>query len=157
MLSSSRPAAQPSSRPLLVAAIGLVALTQLSEHSVLPDLKQRELLIRYDGAPGTSEGEMSRVVNAATQELQTIPGVETVGAHVGRAITSDEVVDVHSGEIWVTLDSGANYGSTASAIQEVVDGYPGLSSSVGSYANERVDATSRAREETLPLECTVRT
>jgi Cu/Ag efflux pump CusA len=35
---------------LLVAAIGLVALTQLSEHSVLPDLKQREVLIRYDGA-----------------------------------------------------------------------------------------------------------
>jgi Cu/Ag efflux pump CusA len=124
---------------LLVAAIGLVALTQLSEHSVLPDLKQRELLIRYDAAPGTSEGEMSRVVNAATQELQTISGVETVGAHVGRAINSDEVVDVHTGEIWVTVDSG-NYDSTASAIREVVDGYPGFSSSVGSYGNERVNA-----------------
>jgi CzcA family heavy metal efflux pump len=124
----------------LVAAIGLVALTQLSEHSVLPDLKQRELLIRYDGAPGTSEGEMSRIVNAATQELQSISGVETVGAHVGRAITSDEVVDVHSGEIWVTLESGANYDSTASAIEDVVDGYPGLSRTVGSYANERVNA-----------------
>jgi CzcA family heavy metal efflux pump len=125
---------------LLVAAIGLVALTQLSEHSVLPDLKQREVLIRYDGAPGTSEGEMSRVVNAATQELQAIPGVESVGAHVGRAITSDEVADVNSGEIWVTLESGATYGSTTSDIQEVVDGYPGLSNTVGSYANERVDA-----------------
>ena len=125
---------------LLVAAIGLVALTQLSEHSVLPDLKQRELLIRYDAAPGTSEGEMSRVVNAATAELQAISGVKTVGAHVGRAITSDEVVDVHTGEIWVTLDSGANYDSTASDIREVVDGYPGFSSSVGSYGNERVNA-----------------
>lgn len=125
---------------LLVAAIGLVALTQLSEHSVLPDLKQREVLIRYDGAPGTSEGEMSRVVNAATQELQGVSGVETVGAHVGRAITSDQVADVHSGEIWVTIDSGADYDSTASAIEEIVNGYPGLSSSVGSYANERVNA-----------------
>jgi CzcA family heavy metal efflux pump len=125
---------------LLVAAIGLVALTQLSEHSVLPDLEQREVLIQYDAAPGTSEGEMSRVVNAATQELQSIPGVETVGAHVGRAITSDEVVDVHSGENWVTIDSGADYGSTAAAIREVVDGYPGFSSSVGSYASERVNA-----------------
>jgi Cu/Ag efflux pump CusA len=125
---------------LAVAAIGLVTLTQLSEHSVLPDLKQREVLIRYEGAAGTSEGEMSRVVNAATLELQAIPGVETVGAHVGRAITSDEVADVNSGEIWVTIDSGADYGSTTSDIQEVVDGYPGLSSTVGSYANERVDA-----------------
>ena len=124
----------------LVAAIGLVALTQLSEHSVLPDLKQRELLIRYDAAPGTSEGEMSRVVNAATAELQAISGVKSVGAHVGRAITSDEVADVHTGEIWVTIASGANYDSTASAIREVVDGYPGLSSSVGSYGNERVNA-----------------
>ena len=83
---------------------------------------------------------MSRVVSAATAELQAISGVESVGAHVGRAITSDEVVDVHSGEIWVTIGSGANYDSTASAIQEVVDGYPGLSSSVGSYAAERVNA-----------------
>jgi Cu/Ag efflux pump CusA len=123
----------------LVAAIGLVALTQLSEHSVLPDLKQRELLIRYDAAPGTSEGEMSRVVNAATQELQAISGVKSVGAHVGRAITSDEVADVHTGELWVTIDSG-NYDSTASAIREVVDGYPGLSSSISSYGNERVNA-----------------
>jgi Cu/Ag efflux pump CusA len=123
----------------LIAAIGLVSVTGLSEHSVLPDLKQRELLIRYDAAPGTSEGEMSRVVNAATAELQAIPGVKTVGAHVGRAINSDEVVDVHTGEIWVTVDSG-NYDSTAGAIREVVDGYPGFSSSVGSYANERVNA-----------------
>jgi Cu/Ag efflux pump CusA len=124
----------------LVAAIGMVALTGLSEHSVLPDLKQRELLIRYDGAPGTSAGEMARVVSAATQELQTIPGVETAGAHVGRAISSDEVVDVDTGEIWVTIDPGANYDSTASAIQEVVDGYPGLGRSVSSYAAERVNA-----------------
>jgi Cu/Ag efflux pump CusA len=72
--------------------------------------------------------------------LQDISGVKTVGAHVGRAITSDEVVDVHTGEIWVTIDSGANYDSTASDIREVVDGYPGFSSSVGSYGNERVNA-----------------
>jgi Cu/Ag efflux pump CusA len=42
--------------------------------------------------------------------------------------------------MWVTLKSGADYDSTASAIREVVNGYPGLSSSVGSYGNERVDA-----------------
>src|SRR3546814_4294908 len=43
-------------------------------------------------------------------------------SHVGRAITSDEVADVNSGEIWVTLESGATYSSTTSDIQEVVDG-----------------------------------
>ena len=143
-----------------IAVVGLLALTQLSETSVLPDLKQRELLIHWDGAPGTAQGEMSRVIDSATQELQTIPGVKTVGAHVGRAITSDEVVGVNSGEIWVTLDSGADYDATVGSVQDVVNGYPGLSRSVVSYAQERVsedlsgterDVTARVYGEDLTV------
>jgi Cu/Ag efflux pump CusA len=123
----------------VIAAIGLVSLTGLSQSSVLPPLKERELLIQWDGAPGTSQGEMSRIIGAARQELQSIDGVRDVGAHVGRAITSDQVVGVNAGELWVNIDSEADYDDTVTAIQEVVDGYPGLANSVVTYPEQRVN------------------
>jgi Cu/Ag efflux pump CusA len=122
----------------VIVVIGLASVTQLSQPSVLPPLKERELLIQWDGAPGTSQGEMSRIIGAARQELQSIDGVRDVGAHVGRAITSDEVVGVNAGELWVNIDSGAEYDATVAAIQEVVDGYPGLANSVVTYPEQRV-------------------
>lgn len=122
----------------VIAAVGVLTLTQLNQHSVLPSLEQRELLIQWDGAPGTSQPEMSRIISSARQELQSIPGVREVGAHVGRAITSDQVVGANSGEIWVSIDTGADYDTTVAAIQNVVDGYPGLSRSLLTYPEERV-------------------
>src|SRR3990172_8538115 len=128
--------------PLLALAImvvlGVTAATQLSQPSLLPDFKQRDLLIHWDGPAGTSESEMSRIVGAAAAELESIPGVRNVGAHVGRAISADQIVGVNSGENWVSIDSKADYGGTVTAIQEVVDGYPGLSHEVITYPEERV-------------------
>jgi hypothetical protein len=43
-----------------------------------------------------SQPEMDRITALATRELRAIPGVRDVGAHVGRAITSDQVVNVNS-------------------------------------------------------------
>ena len=54
--------------------------------------EERNLLIELDNAPGTSNPEMARMVTRASRELQTIPGVGNVGAHLGRAITGDQVV-----------------------------------------------------------------
>ena len=71
---------------------------------------------------------MSRITALASRELRAIPGVRNVGAHVGRAITSDQVVGVNSGELWVSLDPDADYDATVGRRSEsVVDGYPGLS------------------------------
>jgi hypothetical protein len=39
---------------------------------------------------------MDPITALATRELRAIPGVRDVGAHVGRAITSDQVVNVNS-------------------------------------------------------------
>ena len=122
----------------VIALAGLAALTQLHEPSLLPEFKQRDLLIHWDGPPGTSQPEMSRIVSAAAGELESIPGVRNVGAHVGRAITSDQIVGINSGEIWVNIDSAADYDTTVTAIREVVDGYPGLSRDVVTYPEERV-------------------
>ena len=55
---------------------------------------------------------MNRITALASHELRAIPGVRNVGAHVGRAITSDQVVGVNSGELWVSIDPDADYDAT---------------------------------------------
>jgi CzcA family heavy metal efflux pump len=127
-----------------VAALGVAALVALAlvpqaGGSALPSFKAREILIHWDGAPGTSRPEMSRIVSQATLELRGIDGVANVGGHVGRAILSDEIGDVSAGEIWVTIGTGADYDRTMASIQETVDGYPGLGTAVVTYPQERID------------------
>jgi Cu/Ag efflux pump CusA len=120
-----------------VVVVGL-AVAPASADGVIPTFRQRDLLIHWDGAPGVSHPEMTRIVSRAAAELRTIPGVRNVGAHVGRAIMSDERANVNTGEIWVSMDQGADYDRTLDAIQTTVDGYPGLARSVTTYPADRI-------------------
>jgi Cu/Ag efflux pump CusA len=138
-------AARSASRPravLAVAAVvilaGLALLPGLAGHSLLPTLQDRNLLVNWTGTPGMSGPEMVRITDQASTELRAVPGVRNVGAHVGRAITSDQVVNANSAELWITIDPAANYGATLTKIQKVVDGYPGFTQTVGTYPAERV-------------------
>ena len=117
--------------------VGLIALPLL-DVSLLPSLKQNDLLIGIEAAPGTSRIEMNRISAQASDELRTIPGVRNVGSHVGRAITGDAVVGINSGEIWVSIASGANYEATTAAIEDVINGYPGLVRELQTYQPERI-------------------
>jgi Cu/Ag efflux pump CusA len=51
---------------------------------------------------------------------------------------SDERANVNNGEIWVSMDKGADYDRTLDAIETTVDGYPGLARSVTTYPADRV-------------------
>ena len=134
---------------LLLAACA--AAPQLGGGSLFPSPQDRSLLIHWDAAPGTSLPEMVRVTTAATRELSAVPGVSHVGAHLGRAITSDQVVNVNSGEIWVNLAEEAGYDRTVAAIQRVLHGYPGLRSSVVTYPQDRVHAVQAATADALAV------
>ena len=134
----------PRARWVYVAA-GAVALVTLAtvpflSMGLLPTLKERQVLIRWDAAPGTSLPEMNRVTALAARELRSLPGVEDVGAHVGRAVASDLSANANSAELWVSIDPSADYDGTVSSVREVVSGYPGLSRSVGSFSNDRAHA-----------------
>jgi CzcA family heavy metal efflux pump len=131
---------------LAVAALlllaGGIAWAQLGSGPVLPSTQDRNLLITWQAAPGMSQPEMVRITERASAELRTVGGVRNVGAHLGRAITSDQVVGVNSGEIWVTIDAKANYDRTVSKIQEIVNGYPGFEREVQTYPEQRVREVS---------------
>ena len=129
-------------RAALVTAVGLVvvaiAVWPLLGQSYLPSFKERHLLIDWVGQPGTSHPAMTRVMNQAARELRTVPGVSNVSAHLGRAITGDQVVGINASQLWLTIDPKANYEATVAAVERVVDGYPGLSGNVQTYLRDRM-------------------
>jgi Cu/Ag efflux pump CusA len=121
----------------VITLVGLAAWPWL-EQSLLPTFKERYLRIDWVGAPGTSHPAMVRMMALASREVQSIPGVSGAHVHVGRAVTGDQVVDVNAGQLWVGIDPKADYDATVSAIQETVDGYPGLARTVQSYLTDRI-------------------
>ncbi len=132
----------------LIAIAGSVAMPAMSG-SLLPTFRERQLLITWDAAPGTSRPEMDRLVTRASEELRSVGGVSNVGAHVGRAIVSDQVVGVNSGEIWVTISPSADYDNTVAALETVIAGYPGIDHTLLSYSDQRVEQILSASQDDL--------
>ena len=117
-----------------LALVGLVALPFVRRgDSLVPSFEDRNVLVQWRGAPGTSLAEMSRITARASQELTDLAGIESVGAHVGRAVGGDQIVGTSSGEMWITITARAGYAKTLRAIESVVRGYPGLDSTVLTY------------------------
>ncbi|MFI8763400.1 efflux RND transporter permease subunit [Streptomyces sp. NPDC053792] len=135
---------------VLVGA-GFAVWPQLDGASPIPALHQRELLIHVDAAPGTSLPEMNRLGQAAADDLRALPGVESVGAHVGRARESDEVVNVNSGEFWVNLRSSADYGKTVAAINRTMNEQADLDSDVLTYQQARLDEVRAENGDGAPV------
>ena len=137
--------------------IGLVLLPLLSRgDSMVPEFKDRDMLIQLTGAPGTSLPEMNRITARAGQELRAVEGVDNVGGHAGRAILGDQTVGVNSSELWVSIGGSADYGKTVDAIEEVVSGYAGIDGSVLTYPKERIDDILKTPDGVEGKDLTVR-
>ena len=85
----------------LVVLAGLAVLPLLS-WSLLPSFNERDVRISWETAPGTSLPETRRIVTQVSKELELIPGISNVSAHIGRAVTGDQVADVESGSFGST-------------------------------------------------------
>ncbi|MFL6573075.1 MAG: efflux RND transporter permease subunit, partial [Burkholderiales bacterium] len=121
------------------AAIALgLALAPLLGESLLPALKERQLTVNLATAPGTSYTETYRITSRMSRELRALPGVRNVGAHVGRAVTGDQVVGINSSQIWISIDPKADHAATVAAIRETIEGYPGVERNLQSYLRDKV-------------------
>ena len=134
---------------LVVGALVSVAGFAFLNRSMIPTFKDRNLLIQLNGAAGMSQPEMSRIDTRLSTELKSVPGVVNVDAHMGRAVLGDQVVNVNSSEIWVTIDPQADYDKTIAAIQGVVNGYPGLDGKVLTYMQDRTSELTAAGENAV--------
>jgi Cu/Ag efflux pump CusA len=132
---------------LVVAALAVIP--QAGRGSLLPQLQDRNLLLRVEAAPGTSLAEMDRITAAAGNELRALPGVKSIGTHVGRAVGSDQLTDVDSAEMWITLDDRADYGRSRAAIAAVMNGYPGLRTGLVTYPSDRVAQAMAGQQDDL--------
>jgi CzcA family heavy metal efflux pump len=132
---------------ILVAGIAVVPFLG---QSLLPSFKERDFLMHWVTEPSTSGPEEYRISVQACRELRTIPGVRNCGSHIGQALLADEVVGVHFGENWVSVDPSVDYDKTLAEIQDVVAGYPGIHRDVQTYLKERIrEVLTGASEEVV--------
>lgn len=135
----------------VMALAGVIVFPSLGQ-TLLPDFKERDFLMHWLPKPGTSHPETVRITEAASRELRAIPGVRNFGAHIGRALVADEVVGIYFTENWISVDPSADYGKTLSAIQETVDGYPGLVRDVQTYLKERIKEVLTGTSESIVVQ-----
>jgi Cu/Ag efflux pump CusA len=124
---------------LAIAAASVLVVTSLAmvpffrQDGVLPTLQEPYLTVQLDAAPGTSLPAMQQIVTQASTDLEAIPGVNNVAAHIGRAVFGDRVVGINSAELWVTIAPDTDYDATGAAIQQAVDRYTDLDGKVQTY------------------------
>jgi Cu/Ag efflux pump CusA len=109
----------------VVAVLGLLTLPFLGL-SALPTFQDRDVLVRLEGAPGTSNTRMTEIATDVTRQLKDLPGVANVGAHVGRSVTGDRVTNVSSSDVWVSLTSNADFDATMDAVNAAVQEVAGV-------------------------------
>lgn len=134
-----------------VVAIAVVAAIPLLNWSLLPTFKESDFQIAWQTAPGTSHPEMLRAITRASDELRAIPGVRSVAAHVGRAVTGDQVVGIESGQIWVGTDQSSDYGAMVAALRETAEGIPGIDATVETYLSGKVGRDLNGRAAPLQV------
>ena len=120
-----------------VVLAGLAAMPFMS-WSPLPSFKERDVRVSWKEAPGTSLPAMRRIVTQAANELRQLPGVRNVAAHIGRAITGDQVVNVELAQLWINIAPGADHSATLAAIRQTVHAYPGISGDAQTYLTDKV-------------------
>lgn len=125
---------------VVLLLVGLVPLPFLErDASLVPTLHDTNVLVTWNGAPGTSLAEMDRVTARVLADVRRVPGVHDAGADVGRAVLSDQVVGTNAGQLWITIDDSADYDATLAAVRSTVDEYPGLDHVVTNYPSARID------------------
>lgn len=129
----------------------IVFVPQLRQDALLPDFKEPNLLVRWAGPPSSSRAAIEQVTAQVTQELRVLPGVDEVAAHIGRAVTSDTVGDVNTGEIWVSIEGEADYPATVTEVEDVLGAYPEFFGGVTTHLQELTRSASPDADNTLSV------
>jgi len=136
---------------IILAAAGIIVVPFIEQNQLFPSFQETYLTIQLESTPATSLPEMGRIITRISSELRSIPGVQNVGSHIGRAVFGDQVVGINSAELWVTLDLKADHYATVTTIQEVVDGYPGLNGDVGTYLEQVLSQSHLSASDNIIL------
>jgi CzcA family heavy metal efflux pump len=129
-------------RPVAIATVGLLVVAilvfPLLGQSLLPPFRDADLVVKWNGAPGTSHPEMYRLASQASAALQNVPGVAKVTGQIGRAVQGDQVVGINSAQLWISIDPSADQDAIRASIDRLVDGYPGFVADADTYVSDTV-------------------
>jgi CzcA family heavy metal efflux pump len=126
-------------------------VTPFLGQELLPSFKERDFLMHWITKPGTSHPEMWRITAQACNELMSIDGVRNCGSHIGQAMSADEPYGIYFTENWISVDPSVDYDKTLAAVQETVDGYPGLVRDVQTYLKERIREVLTGSSDTVVI------
>ncbi|HXD11053.1 MAG TPA: efflux RND transporter permease subunit, partial [Anaerolineales bacterium] len=133
-----------------IVLAGLLVTPFLGQE-LLPSFKERDFLMHWITKPGTSHPEMWRITAQACNELMGIDGVRNCGSHIGQAMSADEPYGIYFTENWISVDPSVDYDTTLAAVQETVDGYPGLVRDVQTYLKERIREVLTGSSDTVVI------
>jgi len=141
-------------RPIFIAVCILVVASILAfmftgQGSLVPKLMENDLMVTWQAPPGTAHPEMNRILALAGNELGEINGVKSVSAHVGRAVMSDMVTNVNTGQLWISVKPEEDYDRIVREIKSVVSGYPGFFQEVLTYSQSKVRNELSGTEESF--------
>jgi CzcA family heavy metal efflux pump len=133
-----------------IVMAGIVVFPLLGQE-LLPSFKERDFLMHWILKPGSSQPEMWRITAESCRELMTIEGVRNCGSHIGQAKNADEPYGIYFTENWISVEPSVDYDKTLAAVQEVVDGYPGLVRDVQTYLKERIREVLTGSSDTVVI------
>jgi len=146
--------AKPNSVFVMVVILALAAAASIpliGYAQDLPTMREPYVQVSLETAPGTSHQAMDRIVSMVSSDLHEIPGVQNVGAHVGRAVFGDQVVGINSAQLWVEVAMDNTYSSTVGAIQDLAAGYTGVKMEVQTYTDQVLNQPHWAADESMVL------
>jgi Cu/Ag efflux pump CusA len=124
----------------VVAAIASFAILTPLERNLVPSFRETDLLVEWQGTPGTSLQAMMRSTEGLIHDLKQIPGVQNAHANLGRALlcNCEHAADVNTGQVWVNIDPNAQYETVVDAVEAAVTTYPGMRGQVETYLSTRL-------------------
>jgi Cu/Ag efflux pump CusA len=124
----------------VVAAVACVAIWRTLERDMVPSFKETDLVVEWEGPPGTSLQAMTQTTAGLLRDLRQIPGVRNASADLGRALlcNCERATDVNAGKVWVNIDPKADYDATVDAVEAAVTAYPGMRGRLGTYLSAKL-------------------
>jgi CzcA family heavy metal efflux pump len=142
-------------RPMLIGAVvaGAVAIAVIPMlgTSLIPSFKDRDLMVRLNAEPGTSNPRMTEIATQVSRELRGLDGVDNVGGQIGRAVNGDQLVDVNSANLMVSINPDADYDATMASIKDAVADVDGARTDVVTYSEQKIRDVGALREGDNPI------
>lgn len=128
---------------VVVMCAAALASVPFMSGSFIPQLREGHYTVHMGLAPGTSLAESMRIGSQVSQALLQVPGVRLVAQRAGRANGVVDPTGVQLSEFEVDLEPmGASGQSWALyRIRQALTRFPGLSTSVNTFLEERIDET----------------